>query len=755
MLAVAGTGHERSFRWRECLPESRRSRQARKTDNAWAQRRNMAGKRTTLPAQTSLAHPVVKKHIPRVRSIVGSILSVLGGPSMKAILAIALCVLAGTANAADTTRYIALVNGGKDKAGHLWATRDGDGTTKVDYIIKDNGRGPELKEDFTVGKDGTLISYHVTGQTEIGAPVDETFTRDGDKASWKSTTDKGEQTVYGTALYTPLAGTPESLTVKFSALTKRSDGKLPLIPSGTLTWRKLVDSEVTNGSEKRKVQLVALTGIGFTPTIAWATTDASPRLFAFIFPGYLQLIEEGWEKNGTTLETQQKAAAKELLVAMNQRLTHPLVGTTLIKNARVFDSERATLGTGSDLLLQDGRIIAISSAGEEKRKADHLIDAGGRVLLPGLFDMHAHTDFWEGGLHLAAGITTIRDMGNNNDTLQQLIAQEEAGDLLSPRVVPAGFIEGESPNAARSGFVIKDLAEAKRAVDWYHEHGYPQIKIYNSFPKAILPETTAYAHSKGMRVSGHIPVHLRAHEAVEQGYDEIQHINQVLLNFLVDDKTDTRTPERFYLPAEKVAGLDFDSKPVQDFIAELVQHKTVIDPTLTTFDFIRQRDGVMSQAYAAVADHMPPDVKRGFLQGIMKIPDDATAARYEISYAKMIEFAGRMYKAGIPLVAGTDALAGFTLQRELELYVQAGMTPAQVLQIATYNGAKYARVLDDRGVIMQGKRADLILVDGDPTKVITDIRKVALVVKGDKAYYPSEIDEALGIKAFSPALVVK
>jgi len=186
-----------------------------------------------------------------------------------------------------------------------------------------------------------------------------------------------------------------------------------------------------------------------------------------------------------------------------------------------------------------------------------------------------------------------------------------------------------------------------------------------------------------------------------------------------------------------------------------VQHKTVIDPTLATFDFIQQRDGDLSQAYAAVADHMPPDIRRGFYQGTMKIPDAASAARYQKSYAKMIEFTGRMYRAGIPLVAGTDQLAGFTLQRELELYVMAGLTPAQALQIATYNGAKYARVLDDRGVIMQGKRADLILVDGDPTQNISDIRKVALVVKGDKAYYPSEIDEALGIKPFAQPLTVQ
>jgi len=667
----------------------------------------------------------------------------------KALLAIGISMLVGTASYADETRYIALVNGGKTQAGHQWVTRDGDGTTRVEFLFKDNGRGPELKEEFKLDKDGTFTSYHVKGTSTFGAPVDETFTRSGDKATWKSTSDHGEQDVNGPGLYTPLGGTPESFSVAFAALARRADGKLPLIPSGMLTSRKLGEAEVANGDKKQKVQLVALTGIGFTPTFAWATTDQNPRLFAFIFPGFLQLIEEGWEKNAAAMETQQKAAEKELLVQMNQRLTHPLAGTTLIKNAKIFDSERATLGEPSDLLLQDGRIIAISKAGDEKRKADHVVDAAGRVLLPGMFDMHAHTSFWEGGLHLAAGITTIRDMGNDNETLQQLVGQEQAGTLLAPHVVPAGFIEGESPNSARNGFVIKNFDEAKHAIDWYHDHNYPQIKIYNSFPKDILPQTTAYAHSKGMRVSGHIPVWLRAHEAVEQGYDEIQHINQVLLNFLVTDKTDTRTLERFYLPAEKVGTMDFDSKPVQDYIAFLAQHKTVVDPTLTTFDFVRQKDGDMTQAYAAVADHMPPDVKRGFYQGQMKIPDEATAARYDKSYQKMIEFVGRMYKAGVPIVAGTDGLAGFTLQRELELYVQAGMTPAQALQVATLNGAKYARVLDDRGVVMQGKRADLILVDGDPTKNITDIRKVALVVKGDKAYYPSEVYEALGIKPFA------
>jgi hypothetical protein len=397
----------------------------------------------------------------------------------------------------------------------------------------------------------------------------------------------------------------------------------------------------------------------------------------------------------------------------------------------------------------------VSPAGTSTRRAGRIVDAGNRVLLPGLFDMHVHAGFWDGGLHIGTGVTTVRDMGNDNQTLLELMRQEKAGTLLMPSIVAAGFIEGESPNASRSGAVIKNLEEAKKAIDWYADNGFPQVKIYNSFPKEILADTTAYAHSRGLRVSGHVPAFLRAEDVVLGGYDEIQHINQVLLNFLVDDKTDTRTLERFYLPARKVADLDFDGAEVQKFIKLLASRKIVIDPTLATFDFLRQRDGELSQEFAAVADHVPPDVRRNFFAAQMKIPDQATHQLYNRSYAAMIDFVGRMYRAGVPLVAGTDDIPGFTLQRELELYVQAGLTPLQVLQVATYNAAKYSHLLHDRGVISPGRRADLILVDGDPTKNISDIRRVVLVIKGDKAYYPSEVLEAQGVKPFTEPLRVE
>ena len=661
---------------------------------------------------------------------------------------IALGLMATTALAEETLRYVALVDGGK-QAGHQTVTRGDDGETRVEFIFKDNGRGPELSERYTLAGDGTFLTYEVEGESTFGAPVAESFSRDGDTARWKSTSDEGRADLDGTAMYTPLGGTPQAFAVAISALAAREDGRLPLIPGGTLTMRKVADAEVGEGDRARDVQLVALTGVGLTPTFAWTTTGESPRLFAFIYPGFVQLVEEGYEADAAALETRQKAAEAEALVALQQRLGHRIKGTTLIRNARVFDSEAGTLGPASDVLVRGGRIVSIAGGGSEQAVADQVIDAATGDRVPGLFDSHGHIDRWGGGLHLAAGVTTVRDMGNDNATLQQLIADEKAGTLVSPRVVAAGFIEGESEFSARNGFVVKTLDEAKEAVDWYAANGYPQVKIYNSFPKDLLRDTAAYAHEKGLRVSGHVPAFMRASDVVEQGYDEIQHINQLLLNFFVDDTTDTRTLTRFYLVADKTAGLDFDSQPVRDFIDQLAREEVVVDPTLATFDFIRHRAGDMSQAFAAVADHLPPDLQRNLRVAQMKIPDDATAATYEKSYEKLVAFVGLMHEAGIPIVAGTDEMPGFTLQRELELYVQAGLTPGESLQTATWNAAKVAGVLEDRGTIAPGKRADLILVDGDPTADIAAIRQVAMVLKGDTVYYPSEIHQALGIKPFA------
>jgi imidazolonepropionase-like amidohydrolase len=156
----------------------------------------------------------------------------------------------------------------------------------------------------------------------------------------------------------------------------------------------------------------------------------------------------------------------------------------------------------------------------------------------------------------------------------------------------------------------------------------------------------------------------------------------------------------------------------------------------------------MADPFASIAEHLPPDLQRSFKTGTMNIPNTATANRYKHSYNKMIEFVGLLHKNGVSLVAGTDTLAGFGLHSELELYVKAGISPAEALQIATWNGAKVSKILRDRGSIEVNKLADLIIVDGDPTTNIEDIRKISTVITNGKVIYPHELHVALGVKPF-------
>jgi hypothetical protein len=635
------------------------------------------------------------------------------------------------------------------KAGEQVTTVGDDGWVHVKYGYKDNGRGPDYVEEFRLAPDGTFSEYRIKGNSTFGAEVDEHFNTDGKQAHWASRSEHGDAPMVAGALYLPLNNTFETESVMLSQALSHG-GKAALMPNGEVSYRKLDEAEVSRGAEKQRVQLLARTGIGFSPDLYWATTGNNPRFFAFYEPGSFAIVEDGWEGNNQALSDRQVAAEGALLRDVAKRLQKPLPGLTVVRNARVFDSATATVGAPSDVYVYRGKVTQVMPAGSPARGVDHTIDAGGRIMLPGLFDLHAHMDRWSGALDIGAGVTSVRDMGNDKEQMALMIGDTADGTLLGPQITPAGFIEGESKFAARSDFVVSTLDQAKEAVDWYAEHGYPQLKIYNSYHKDLLKDTIAYAHSRGMRVSGHIPAFLRAQDAIDAGYDEIQHINQVLLNFLVTPETDTRDLSRFILPAEKVADLDFDSKPVQDFIAMLARKQISIDPTLSAFDFIRHRDGTMSQAFGGVADHFPPDRRRALMSAEMKIPDDK-AATYDKSFRKMVEFVGRMYRAGVPIVAGTDELPGFTLQRELEFYVEAGLTPAQAIQVATQNGAKYSRTDKEKGRIAPGMLADLVLVDGDPTRDITDIRKVALVITRGYAISPTAVWKELGVKPFVDA----
>ena len=663
---------------------------------------------------------------------------------MRKLALLAAFAFAATASAGTTLRYT-VQHDGRTSGAQTTVIGD-DGRVSVTYSHRDNGRGPDLSEEIHVAADGTIQSYRLRGKSTFGAVLDERFTLARGRASWRSPSEHGEASPVGPAMYLPNDGSPEIRALIVRASQRLPDGRIAALPGGELQSARIAEMRVGPAGKERTVALYSILGLGLQPAYVWL--DAGLRLFARISPGGAHVIVQGFEAFSPQLEERQLAAASEFLRNIATRNARRLPEPVLIRDVRVLDSTSATLGAPADVYLYGGHISAIYPAGSVAEDAATVIDGGGRALLPGLFDMHTHEDAWNAALQIAGGVTTSRDMGNDNALLADLIARIGRGELIGPRIVPAGFIEGESPFATRGSVVVNSVEEAKKAVDWYAQRGYRQIKLYNSIHPDWVAPVAAYAHARGLRVSGHVPAFSRSERAVRDGYDELQHINQLMLNFVSDPDTDSRTLARFILVGERTQALDLDSKPVRDFIALLAERQTVIDATLATFEgMYTQGQGETDPAMAPIADHVPIATQRSWRSNSMEVSGEKLAT-YRASYARMIEFVGRLHAAGVPLVAGTDNIAGFALHRELELYVKAGMTPGEAIRTATETAARYAGVSGETGTIERGKRADLILVDCDPTRDISDIRRISLVITGGAAYAPADIYEAFGVKRF-------
>lgn len=659
----------------------------------------------------------------------------------------------GLAPGSRATEYSVIFAGAT--GGSLTTATARDGSVSAHLSYRDNGRGPDIDERFTLAADGTFARYEAKGTSTFGAKVDERFSRRGNTIEWRSAADSGRREVEGAGQYLPVNGTLAGEAATLRALIANPDRRFAAFPGGELRAQKL-EAPPVECAGFGPLELWAVSGEDFSPDLYWVRADAGRALFAQIYVGYRHVIEKGAEGCAARLEEAQKLAERTMQEKLAAKLTHRLGDAVLIRDVRVFDSATGQLSAETrDVYVHAGRIAAIYPAGSTPEFPVAVIEGQGRSLLPGLFDMHVHEDPWGLLLQIAAGVTTVRDMGNMNAVLEEISRAVDAGTILGPHIVAAGFIEGASPFSSRADFVVENLEQARAAVDWYAQRNYPQVKLYNSIRPEWMAPIASYAHGRGMRVSGHVPAFARAEDAVRAGYDELQHINQVLLNFLVTPETDTRTLLRFYLFAEKAGTLDFDSPAVQDFLQLLKQQPTALDVTLATFEcMLVQGPGDPCPSYAPVADHVPPGVSRGWNTPSMDIPK-AKLPVYRKSYGAMLDFTRRAHDAGIPILAGTDGVAGFTLQRELELYVKAGIPAREALQIATRNGAKYTRLAAESGAIERNRRADLILVDGDPTSDISAIRRVALVMKSGNVFLPAEIYPEIGVKPFASPPVIK
>ncbi len=662
-----------------------------------------------------------------------------------------LALLSQTAFAADdvarTERMTVLMLG--KPAGQQIAEYGADGNLRVHYEYNDRGRGPKIDAEYTVDADGTLRRMALKGVNYLKSPVAEEYERKDDgEVRWKNASEDETRADGRGKLYFSLDGAPEEYALFLRAALATKDRRLSLLPDGEARVEPLTTASFEGKGGKVEATMYAIHGLDLKPNYLWL--DVDQRFFAS-WSSWQSTIREGYEGAIDDLGAKQKAFVDADTLTRSKALTHTLKKPLVIENVRVFDPQTLRVEPGQSVVIEDGRIVAVGPAAEiESPKDAERWDGQNRFLMPGLWDMHVHVGGdTDGLLRIASGVTTVRDLANDNDELAKLMAAYESGTKIGPRVLRAGFVDGRGPYAGPTKVFVDTEAEARAAVKMFADAGFVQLKVYSSIKPELIPLLIQLAHERGMRVSGHVPQGMSAREFVLAGADEVQHANFVLLNFLADDSVDTRTPQRFKAVAERGAEVDLAGQPMRDLIGLFVEHKTVIDPTLVAFeDMFLDRPGRMGPTWVEHVERFPATWQRMFRAAAsgLETTSSAEETRNRRSYQRMVDLVGLLFRSGVTIVAGTDAFPAFMLVRELELYVSAGIPPAETLRIATLGAAQVMNREKDYGRVAPGYVADLILIDGDPTLRIADLLKVHTVLRGDRWFESSKLFEAVSIK---------
>jgi imidazolonepropionase-like amidohydrolase len=655
---------------------------------------------------------------------------------------ITMVALAGLAqgSAAQRTDKIFLQS---NLAGTQTVQIESTGGAHAEYSYNDRGRGDHITASWKVNAAGIPTEYEGRGNDYMKAPVEERFEMKNGRASWKNRSEEGEQTVTGEALYLPINAPPEFFGVLARALLKAPNHKLALLPAGEASIEEAGKASVASG--KGDLTQYRITGLGFAPQSIWLDHDGNT---AASISSWFSVVSAQYEAARTQLQTVQQETDNKWSERIAHDLAHTPKGDLVIRDAHLFDPGDLSVTPGTSVLVRGDRIVRVAAGADVKPSANaEVIDAHGRFLMPGLWDNHQHFSDVEGALDLANGVTSARDMANDTDSFLQRVARFDDGRELGPRVLKAGIIDGTGEFAGPTKMRVDTAEQGIRDVDWYGDHGYVQIKIYSSVKPDLVPIIADHAHARGMRVSGHVPAFMSARQFVEGGADEIQHLNFIELNFLFPEVKETRNRDRFIKVAERAREFTPDKPQVREFINFLKQHHTVLDPTMSAFEGLFCGDPTaVTPGLEEIVPRFPPQVRRAMLSGALEVPRGKEAA-YREAFPAMVRLLKALYDAGVTIIPGTDALAGYTLHHELELYVRAGIAPPEVLRMATLTPALVMGVNKDRGVIAAGKLADMVLVDGDPAKNIRDIHKISMVVKGGKVFDPPAVEKALGIAA--------
>ena len=602
----------------------------------------------------------------------------------------------------------------------------------IDFKFVDRGSPVPLKAVLKLNSSNEPLSLYIKGNTSRFSTINDSIV-----IHQKTAQIKVDDSVYTQSLKDinfPIAGySPGTVQMILLQYWKKhhQPQNIHILPSGDVQIKKDGNDTLLFNNTSVILERYVISGLIWGNELQW--TDANGRLYCLITNDAegdkLEMMLEPYES--LLPELIKKAAMYGMhLFTSGANAVQPQHKIIAVTGGTLLDVVNNTTIPNSVILIKNG---IIQKAGTKKSvvvpQDAFIIHAEGKTIVPGLWDMHAHFEQAEWGpAYLAAGVTTVRDCGNEFGYINAIQKSIDDGKGVGPHILKAGIIDGKGPMAL--GIIQADnVEEAVKAVQRYKENGFVQIKIYSSVKPAIVKAICTEAHRLGLSVTGHIPNGMTLQQGVDSGMDQVNHVQYVYAAM----KRNKETRAIDFSDSVSVAALDF-----------IKAHNVVIDPTVGVFELslrsLKDSITAIEPAFASIPQPLQALFINTGLEPVM-------AQKLKIIITGFLEIVKRMHDKGITIVAGTDmGFPGYSLDRELELYVQAGFSPMEAIQSATIVPAKVMGIDKLSGSVEPGKRADLIIVDGDPLQNIRNIRNVKTVIKDGNIYDPVTLHHLVGFK---------
>ena len=624
-------------------------------------------------------------------------------------------------------------------------TRDGDSLgVKMDFKFTDRGSPVPMTATFRSAADLTPQAFEIKGKNSRQSSIDEAVEIKPDKVRLRDRdkwTDAARPNQFFTiAGYAP--ATMQMLMVRYWS-THGSPVQLDTLPSGHVKIEPRGQDSVSIDGKNETLDRYTVEGLIWGRETLWF--NANRNLVAAVTLDaefdHFETIRDGYESALGTFVGRAGADGMAALAEVSKGISGNHADTMALVGGTLIDGTGGDPIADSAIVIDKGRIVA---AGRRLRikvpKNAVVVDAHGKTILPGLWDMHAHFEQVEWGpIYLAAGATTVRDCGNEFEFITAVRDAIAAGRGLGPRILLRESWTEQDRWRLESNASTRP-SRRRCGSTAITTPAFQQMKIYSSVKLEEVKAVADEAHRLGMTVTGHVPEGLDAYQVIEAGQDQINHISYIadIMHAPLPKNADRMA--RF----TSVASIDFNSPDAQKALAFLKAHGTVVDPTLVIFEFFTANTSKPPASFEPGVEKVAPELEQQladvgppspFSEGIAKVFD------------KEVAIVGALHRAGIPVVAGTDqTVPGHSLHREIELYVQAGFTPMEAIQAATIVPARVMGFDKELGTVEPGKRADLAILGGNPLESIHNIRKVEYVITGGTMYNCAELWKSVGFK---------